>query len=308
MSRGGTLRVGRHTVELSNLDKVLFPDAGVTKADLVTYYHEIADRMLPYLAGRPVSMHRFPDGIDAQGFYQKEIGDYFPDWIGRVTVKKKGGEVTHVVCRNAATLVYLANQACITPHVWLSREDRLDHPDRMIFDLDPPGDDFAPVRRAARATRRLLEELDLPAFAMTTGGRGVHVVVPLDRGAGFDTARAFARDVAELAARRDPAEFTTEPRKAKRKGRLFLDTARNAYAQTAVPPYAVRPRAGAPVAMPIGWDELGNSRLRGDTYHVRNAFRRLDRVDDPWKGIARRARSLKGPREKLDAIVEEEGP
>jgi bifunctional non-homologous end joining protein LigD len=302
-----SVRVGRRTVELSNLNKVLFPDAGITKADLIAYYHEIADRMLPYLVDRPVSMHRFPDGVDGEGFYQKEIGDYFPDWIDRVEVRKKGGKVTHVVCQDAATLVYLANQACITPHVWLSRKDELDHPDRLIFDLDPPGDGFAPVRRAARALEQLLEDLGLVSFPMTTGGRGLHVVVPLDRKADFDTARAFARDVAALVARRDPERFTTEPRKAKRGGRLFLDTARNAYAQTAVPPYAVRPREGAPVAMPIGWDELGNSRLRGNTYDLRNAFRRLGRVNDPWKGMARRARSLTGPRDKLDALVAEEG-
>lgn len=283
---------------------MLFPGAGVTKGELVDYYREIADPMLPYLRDRPVSMHRFPDGIEGEGFYQKEIPDYFPDWIQRVTVKKEGGEVTHVLCQDAATLVYLANQACITPHVWLSRRDELDRPDRMIFDLDPPGQDFAPVRRAARALHDLLEELGLVPFAMTTGGRGLHLVVPLDRSADFDAARGFARDLAELLARRDPERLTTEPRKEKRKGRLFVDVLRNAYAQTGVPPYAVRPRPGAPVAMPIAWDELGDPKLRGDRYDTRNAFHRLGRVEDPWKGMARRARSLRGPREKLDALLE----
>lgn len=307
MSKKGveTLRLGRHTVELSNPDKVLFPDAGVTKGDLVDYYREIADRMLPYLEDRPVSMHRFPDGIDGEGFYQKEIPDYFPGWIERVKVKKEGGKVTHVVCQNAATLVYLANQACITPHVWLSRKDKLDYPDRMIFDLDPPSHDFAPVRRAARAVRELLEELGFTPYAMTTGGRGLHVVVPLDRRADFDAARNFARDVAELVARRDPERLTTEPRKDKRRGRLFVDYLRNAYAQTGVPPYAVRPRPGAPVAMPVAWSDLGDSKLRGNRYDTRNALRRLGRVEDPWKGMARRARSLTSPRKKLDALLEE---
>jgi bifunctional non-homologous end joining protein LigD len=302
---GKSLRFGRVSVELSNLDKILFPDAGITKGKLVEYYRKVADRMLPYLVDRPVSMHRFPDGIEGEGFYQKKISDYFPDWIDRVEVEKEGGRVTHVVCQNAATMVYLANQACITPHVWLSRRDRLDHPDRLIFDLDPPGDEFTVVRRAARALRDLLEELGLASFPMTTGGRGIHVVVPLDRSADFDAARHFARDVAELVSRRDPKRLTTETRKNKRKGRLFVDTMRNAYAQTAVPPFAVRPRKGAPVAMPIGWDELGSPRLRGNAYNVRNAFRRLDRVGDPWKGMNRRARSLSRPREKLDAILEE---
>ncbi len=305
MSGGETLRFGRYTVEISHRGKVLFPDAGVTKGDLVDYYREVADPMLPYLEDRPVSMQRFPDGIGEEGFYQKAISDYFPDWIDRVEVKKEGGRVTHVVCQNEATLVYLANQACITPHVWLSRKDRLHHPDRMIFDLDPPTDEFAPVRRGARALRELLEELDLTPFVMTTGGRGLHVVVPLHRGAGFNDVRAFARDVAELLARREPDRFTTETRKNKRKGRLFLDYLRNAYAQTAVPPYAVRARKGAPVAMPLRWEELGRSGLRGGSYDVGNALRRMGRVEDPWKGIQRRARSLSGPRKKLDRLLEE---
>jgi bifunctional non-homologous end joining protein LigD len=301
-----TLRFGRYNVELTNLDKVLFPDSGITKGEIVDYYRRIADRMVPYLDGRPISMQRFPDGIDRNGFYQKEVPDYFPDWIERVTVAKEDGKVTHVVCRNAATLVYLANQACITPHVWLSRVDKIHHPDRMIFDLDPPGDDFRAVRRAARAMRALLEELGLVPFAMVTGGRGLHVVVPLDRSADFDTVREFAREAAELLVRRDPQRMTTEPRKNKRKGRLFVDYLRNAYAQTGVPPYAVRPRARAPVAMPVAWDEVEGRKLRSDAYDIRNVFRRLAKAEDPWKGMGRRARSIDSARKELDARLEEE--
>src|SRR5688572_19206799 len=118
-----TITIGRHVVEISNPDKILFPDAGITKAILIQYYRDVAETMLPHLRGRPVMMQRFPDGLDGEGFIQKEIGDYFPDWISRVTVKKEGGSVTHAVINDAATLVYLANQACITPHVWLSRKD-----------------------------------------------------------------------------------------------------------------------------------------------------------------------------------------
>ena len=301
------VRVGRRTVELSNLDKVLFPRARITKGQLVAYYHEVATFMLPYLVDRPVSMQRYPEGIDKEGFYQKSIGEYFPDWVDRVKVKKEGGTVTHVVCQDAATLVYLANQACITPHVWLSRKDKLHHPDRLIFDLDPPGDDFAVVRSTARALRETLEELGLASTVMTTGGRGLHVVVPLDRSAKFDDMRAFARDLAELLARRDPKRLTTEARKNKRRGRLFLDTMRNAYAQTAVPPFAVRAREGAPVAMPLDWDELGG-RLRGSTFHLKNALRRIEKAGDPWRGMARRARGLAGPRKKLDRLLKEERP
>lgn len=302
MSPKRTLRVGRRSIELSSLDKVLFPDVRVTKGDLVEHYRTVAARMVPHLKGRPVSMERYPNGIRAEGFYQKTAPDYFPDWIERVTVSKEGGKVEHAVCDDAATLVYLANQNCITPHVWLSRADRLNHPDRLIFDLDPPRNDFDVVRFAARTLRELLGELGLDPFLMATGGRGLHLVVPLDRRADFDVARSFARDVAELLAARHKDRLTTEVRKNKRRGRLFLDTMRNAYAQTAVPPYAVRARPGAPVAVPLAWSELADPDLRGGSWNTRTVRARLDR-EDPWKSMTRHARSLSGPRKKLDKLL-----
>ncbi|HYO46091.1 MAG TPA: non-homologous end-joining DNA ligase, partial [Gemmatimonadota bacterium] len=285
-------------------DRVLFPDVGVTKGDLVEHYRRVAGRMVPHLKGRPVSMQRFPSGVEEEGFYQKAAPDYFPDWIRRATVGKAGGTVEHVVCDNGATLVYLANQGCITPHVWLSRVDLLDHPDRLIFDLDPPEDDFEVVRFAAGRLRELLGELGLDPYPMATGGRGLHLIVPLDRGADFDAARGFAKDVADLLAARHPDRLTTETRKNKRRGRLFLDYLRNAYAQTAVPPYAVRARPGAPVAVPLAWEELSDPSLRGGSWNTRNVLARVEGKNDPWKGMARRAHSLSGPRRKLDRILD----
>jgi len=151
---------GKYTVEAGNLDKIFFPDSGLTKGDMVEYYKNIAEVMLPHMKDRPVTMHRFTDGIDGNDFYHKNIPDYFPDWIDRTTVEKEGGEVTHVVCNNAATLVYIANQACITPHIWLSRKDKIHYPDKLIFDLDPPESesDFSPVIFAAKKIREILEE------------------------------------------------------------------------------------------------------------------------------------------------------
>lgn len=301
-----SLRFGRYTVELSSLDRVLFPDAGVTKGELVEHYRSVADRMLPHLRGRPVSMQRFPAGIHEEGFFQKSAPDYFPAWISRARVTKEGGSVEHVVCDNAATLVYLANQGCITPHVWLSRIDRIDRPDRLIFDLDPSRDDFDAVRFAAERLREFLSEVGLDPFPLATGGRGLHLVVPLDRSADFDTVRSFARDVAATLAARHPARLTVEVRKNKRRGRVFLDVLRNAYAQTAVPPFAVRARKRAPVAVPLAWDELRDPALRGDAWTVRTLPERLARTDDPWQGIGRRGRSLSGPRRRLDRILSAE--
>jgi bifunctional non-homologous end joining protein LigD len=284
-------------VEISNPDKALFPD-GLTKAELARYYQRVAKTMLPHVRGRPVHMQRFPDGIEGEEIQQKQVPDYFPDFVERARVKRKrGGSVEHVVIENAETLVYLADQACITPHVWLSRIDKLDYPNQLIFDLDPPERELAAVRDAARALRELLEAVGLAAYVKTTGSRGLHVVTPLDRSADFDEVRAFARELAALLAEREPKRFTVEQRKQKRRGRLYLDTARNAYAQTAVAPYAVRALPGAPVACPLEWREL--ARVDPQQFTVRNLARRLARKDDPWAEIESDARSLRQPQRRF---------
>jgi bifunctional non-homologous end joining protein LigD len=300
-----TIQIGSHSVKLSSLDKLFFPDDGITKGDIVDYYRRIAETMLPYLKNRPLSMQRFPDGLGGGGFYQKEMPDYFPDWIDRTSLEVKEEKTTQwqVVCNHQATLVYLANQACLTPHVWLSQVDRLDYPDRLIFDLDPPTGDFEPVRRAARALREMLQELELAAYVMTTGSQGVHVVVPLDRQADFDTVRSFARDLVDLLAGRAPEHLTTEIRKEKREGRVFLDYLRNAYGQTAVPPYAVRAKLGAPVATPVEWEELADPDLHPQRYTIHNIFRRLGQKTDPWAGMSQAAQSLTPARQRLESLA-----
>jgi len=299
-------RFGRRTVETSNEEKVLFPGEGITKGDLMDYYEQVADRMLPWLRDRPLVLQRFPDGIRAEGFYQKQASGHFPDWIDTVEVEKEGGEKQQlVVCGDRATLVYLANQGCIALHPWLCRTGKLDHPDQLVVDLDPPpGGDFGAVRDAARRVRDLFDALRLPTFLKTTGSKGVHLMVPLDRLADFGAVRGFARAAMDLLAARHPDALTTEVRKNKRKGRVFLDVARNAYAQTAVAPYSVRPRPGAPVATPFAWEELG--RIEPDRYTVKNLFRRLARIEDPWKGLRRRATGLSRARERLEKRMKDD--
>jgi bifunctional non-homologous end joining protein LigD len=294
------IRAGRRTVEISRPDKPLFP--GVTKADLARYYEAVADAMLPHLAGRPLNLERYPDGIEGQRIIQQRASDHFPDWISRVTVPKEGGTVEHVVAAEPATLVYLANQAAITLHAWPSRADRLDRPDRLIVDLDPSDGTPADVRRAAIELGALLRDLGLEPFAMATGSRGYHVVVPLQRRLEFDAVRAFARDLARLAAERDPERLTVEQRKAKRGGRILLDVMRNAYAHTAVAPYAVRPRPGAPVATPLHWEELEDGELRPDRWTINAVLERLERDSDPWKDIGRAAKALGAARRRLDGL------
>jgi bifunctional non-homologous end joining protein LigD len=289
-------------VEITHPDKVLFPADGITKADLAAYYERASVWMLPHIRDRPVSMQRFPDGIEGQGFFHKDVPDYFPDWLRRVEVPKEDGTVRHAITHNADTLVYLVGQNTITPHVWLSRADRVWQPDRLVFDLDPAGHDFAAVRRAARWTGDLLRELGLVPFAQVTGSKGIHVWAPLRRRAGFDELRAFALDAAAVLAKRHPDELTVEFRKAKRGGRILVDALRNGYAQTAVPPYAVRPRPGAPVATPLEWEELSDSRLRPDRWTVKNVLRRLAATGDPWASIQSHARGLSRPRRRLEAL------
>ena len=299
-----TIELDGQAVELSSLDKVYFPEDGLTKGDLVDYYRRVAATMLPHLWDRPLSMQRFPEGIAAPGFYQKEAPDYFPRWIRRVPVpvKEEGQEQPQVVCDDAATLVYLANQGCITPHVWLSRTASLRHPDKLILDLDPPGEDFQVVRTAALALRDLLSELELPSFVMTTGSKGLHVALPLDGRATFEDSRAFARDVAALLVAMYPERYTLELRKGAREGRLFLDYLRNGTSATSVAPYAVRARRGAPVATPLDWGELKDRGLHSASYTIGNVFRRLGQKDDPWRDFYQAPCALDGARRRLERL------
>jgi bifunctional non-homologous end joining protein LigD len=293
------IQIDERSIEISNPDKILFPQDGITKRDLIRYYQSVSEAILPHLKGRPLTLHRFPDGIEGEAFFQKSIPEYFPDWIARASVKKEGGTITHMICENAAALVYLANQACITLHTWLSRIDKPRAPDLLVFDLDPQGEDFSEVASVAKELRELLGELRLRAFVKTTGSRGLHVVVPLDRRQGFGTVRTFARQVAAILEERDPAHRTTQQRKAKRGGRLFIDTGRNSYAQLAVAPYSVRPLPGAPVAAPLEWEELNEPGVHAQTFTLRNMAGRLDKKGDIWADLAAQASNLSTAKERL---------
>jgi bifunctional non-homologous end joining protein LigD len=290
-------------VEIARPGKLLFPDDGISKLDLAEYYAAVGAALLPHVRGRPVAMERYPDGLGGERFYQKEAGSV-PGWVVTAEVRKEGGHLTQVVCNDIATLVYLADRACVTPHVWLSRIDRPDNPDQLIFDLDPPEHGFAEARRVALVLRDLLADLKLSSVAKTTGGKGIHVMVPLNRRAGFDEVRGFARAVADLLAARDPERITTEQRRDKRRGRLFVDVMRNAYAQHAAAPYAVRARPGAPVATPLHWDEVEDATLSPERFTMRSVPLRVERDGDPWGRL--RGRSLTGPGDLVRELLAHE--
>ncbi|RNL86468.1 non-homologous end-joining DNA ligase [Halostreptopolyspora alba] len=286
-------RSGAHAPHVRNPGKELFGTGDVTKGELAAYYRRVASVLLPHVRKRPVALHRFPDGVapesGTEGFFQKQRPDHAPEWVRGVRVERRqGGAITMVRCDDTATLEWLADQAVITLHPWPSRADHLWHPDRMIFDLDPAGEDFSVVRRAALAVRETLDEIRLVPYVMTTGSRGLHVVVPIRPELDFDEVREVARNVADRTAARHPEWLTTEVRKEKRGDRLFVDILRNAYGQHAVAPYSVRPLPGAPVAMPLTWQEL--ERVRSpQAWSVRDPGSRPG--DDPWRGMGRHARS-----------------
>jgi bifunctional non-homologous end joining protein LigD len=290
------MRAGRRQVRLTHPDKVLFPADGLTKADLAAYYAAVAPAMVPHVRDRPLNLWRWNAGIERPVVIQQEIPKGAPEWVRRVSVgRRKGGAVCHAVGGEAATLVWLANQNCITPHAWTSRADRPDHPDRLVFDLDPPDDGdghLEPIRTGALALGELLRELGLAPYAMTSGSRGIHVVAPVRRGADSDTTRTRAGEIADVVAARRPDALTTEWRKAKRGGRVLVDVARNTYGQTAVAPYAVRARPGAPVATPLAWEELEDPELHPRRWTLATVPGRLERGGDPWADISRAAARL----------------
>jgi bifunctional non-homologous end joining protein LigD len=302
-----TIRVADHDVPVSKLDKEFYPADGLRKGDVLEHFRSVAGVMVPHLAGRPLTLRRYPDGIEANGFVQQHASDNFREHLRIVEVPQRGGSgtVAHVVCDDAAALVYLANQAAIEYHSWLSTADDLEHPHRLVVDIDPPdGVEVAELRDVARRLRDLFESIGLTPFVQATGGRGYHVVAPLDRSADYEFVRALAVDLADHLAAQDPDSLTTAQRKQSRGDRIFLDVNRNAYGQTFITPYSLRGRPGAPVATPLDWSELGRSTPNGHT--LRTIRKRLSRKADPWSAIDDHTAAPATARAKLDALRDAE--
>ncbi|QEC46814.1 ATP-dependent DNA ligase [Baekduia soli] len=283
-------------VRLTHPDRLLWPADGLTKRDLFDYFGDVAPVMLPHVRDRPVSLQRFRAEVSEGGFFQKELPRGAPDWLARAEVPKRGGSVTMLLANDRRTLQWLGQQGCVTPHVFLARADRLDRPDRLVIDLDPSGEDFDAVRRAALACGDALRARGLEPFAMVTGSRGVHVAVALRRTRPAADVLAWARDFATGLADAGVAGedlLTTAFRKEQRGGRIYVDVARNGPAQTVVAPYAPRPRPHAPVATPLRWEELEDPALRPDAWTLTSVRDRLHALGaDPWEGLRATARAL----------------
>ena len=268
------------TTALTHLNKHYFKEH--TKGDMIAYYDVIAPYMLPFMKDHPLMMQRFPEGIEGESFYQKNSSPYFPDWIKRITIEKKEGTYEAPVCQNKETLIYLANQGCITFHLWLSQAPALSRPDRIIFDLDPEIDDFSQVRKLALVLKEYLEKLNLVTFPMLSGSRGIHIYIPVQRTASYANRQAFAHRIAQNIINQDPRLATLEIRKEKREGKIFIDTLRNHEGATSVAPYSVRARENAPLAMPISWQEVEDYHLDPQRYTLSDVQAVVSRTD-PWK-------------------------
>lgn len=285
---------------ISHPEKVLFPDDGITKGELASYYEMIAPVMLPHIRGRPVTMERYPAGIGKKGFWQKDVSRAFPGWLKRIEVPKKDGTVHHPLVTDARSLLWVTNQNTVTQHVWTSRVPTLYHPDVCVFDLDPSRDDEPDVLRAAAlALRDLLGELGLPSWVKTSGSKGFHILVSVDGHASMDDVARFAYAVGTRLVRRDPEHLTQEFSKADRGGRIFVDTGRNGYSATFAAAYTVRARLGAPVSAPCTWDEIERGGIGPRAFTLRTMAGRIAEVGDLWSDMRRRRRSLRRAMEQL---------
>ncbi len=273
---------------ITHPEKIMFPADGISKGELAAYYEAVAPVMLPHLRLRPVTMERFPSGIGAKGFIQKDVSRGFPAWLERIEVPKHKGTVRHPLINDLRSLLWMANQNCITPHVWNRRAPDILHPDICVFDLDPDPtrDEPAVLRSAALALRDLLAERGHPSWVKTTGSKGFHIAIRMDGGTHVDQVAAFGHEIGAELVRRDPDHLTQEFLKADRGGRILIDTGRNNYSATFAAAYAVRARPGAPVSAPCTWDEVQSGAVGPQTLTLRTLPARIAAVGDLWADLA----------------------
>ena len=284
-------------MKYSNLDKILFTKSKITKEDILDYYAKISSYFLAHVQNHPIVLQRFPNGIDQESFFQKNVPDYYPKFIKTTTVTlKKGGKQKLVIINNKKTLLYLANQATIVFHSWLSSTKSIHKPDKIVFDLDPSPSLSAQqslklLRFTAKKLKILLDEHDLTSFIMTTGSSGFHITVPLKPEFAFLQIHKFAKNIAQKLSDQYPDFITCTATKSQRKNKIFIDYLRNSYGQTSVACYSIRAHEKAPIATPILWEELNSTTPQKFT--IKNIFKRLSEKNDPWKNFNKSAQKLK---------------
>jgi bifunctional non-homologous end joining protein LigD len=284
-------------IPITHPDRVVYPEDGITKVRLARYYEAVAQHLLPHLGSRPTVLVRCPDGVAHPCFYQKHAGPWTPRSLRRVRIREKTKTGQYLVVEDVAGLVGLVQMGAVEFHTWNAAADRLEAPDRLVFDLDPgPDVPWSGVVAAARLVRAGLEARGLASFVKTTGGKGLHVVTPIAPGPGWDACATFASDVAEALVAETPRAFTTTMAKAARPGKIFIDYFRNQRGATSVSAYSARARTGAPVSTPITWEELDKIRA-GSHFDIDTVERRLAKLArDPWASYGRLGQRLPATR------------
>jgi bifunctional non-homologous end joining protein LigD len=282
---------------------VLYPTGGITKTEIINYYGKIAPLLLPHIRDRPLVIQRYPDGIKKSGFYQKNTPTYYPRWIKR----KKIQNTNYAVCNDKETLLYFVNQASLVIHSWQSRVNNIKKPDRIIIDLDPDEKEEKKIMmpylvKGALAIREILQKIGLTSYLMSTGSKGYHIMIPIKPELEFEKVRDFALRITALIEIGNPQRFTTQIRKEKRKGKVFLDINRNANAQLAVMPYSLRAIDKAPIATPLEWKELTPGQ-DSQKYHIKNITKRIKEKGDVWKGFEKKRGSVTLALEKLEELT-----
>lgn len=289
------VRVNGNEIKLTNLDKLIWPDERYTKADLIMYYSDISRYLLPHIENRLFVMNRFPDGINNESFYQKNCPDYAPEWVDTFSVRtrSKAEKIDYVVCNNLETLIWLANQACIEMHPWLAKTTNLECPDIAVFDLDPmPPLGFESVIEIALMVKEALLEFGLESYPKTSGSSGMHVYVPLKPLYTYRQVKDFVHFVCRIINRVYPERTTLERLADKRGGRVYLDYLQNTRGKTMACQYSLRPNPGAPVSVPLTWNEVSKGKINPFEFNIKTVLKRVNEIGDLFKEILSKRQML----------------
>jgi bifunctional non-homologous end joining protein LigD len=297
------LKVGKTTLHLTNQNKIYFPEDGITKGDIVNYYDEVADLILPYLKDRPQSMNRFPNGINGPSFYQKDLDlDKVPSWLQTKALysESNDAEIDYLICNDKATLLYMANLGCIEINPWNSTLKKIDNPSWIVIDIDPAKEEFKEVVKTALVVKEVMDELSTECYCKTSGATGLHVYIPLGAKYDYDTVKIFAELVAHEVQSRLPDTTTLERSIKKRNHKIYIDFLQNRKGQTLAAPYSVRPKAGATVSTPLEWDEV-NDNLSPEQFTIFNVMERFKEKGDLWKPVLGKGADIKSILKKMEA-------
>jgi len=288
------LKMGDINLHLTNQNKIYFPDDGISKRDIVNYYDSVSTLILPYLKGRPQSMHRFPNGITGDSFYQKDVDlKNIPSWLETEKIYSESNDkyIDYLLCNNKASLLYMANLGCIELNPWNSTIDKIDKPDWAVIDLDPANNDFKEVVKTALTVKKIMDEFETECYCKTSGATGLHIYIPLGAKYGYDSARLFAELIANEVVARLPHTTSVARPLENRRNKIYIDFMQNRQGQTLASPYCVRPRPGATVSTPLEWTEV-NEQLSPSQFTVKNVMRRFDKKGDLWKAVLGKGANL----------------